>query len=179
MEKRDDEDENVSYTLNRGTEAKETQSVETMSIDGDGDGNINSLTNESCDLSKITDEHNKQEIVENSQGENFTQQSVSNEVIAAKTQAILTTEETELNTMQIDFNAEVEAVQMTKNKTKLIVQTDHVPKLKGDKGFVIDFETNDLKPMPITGVDELFNRFMKSAVVRTHSCDTQDVRFVL
>ncbi|XP_031632211.1 claspin isoform X2 [Contarinia nasturtii] len=72
------------------------------------------------------------------------------------------------------LDVQLETIPMNKDKVKLSIPTDHVPKLKGEKGFVIDFETNDLKPMQKTGVDELLERFKKNVQANPHANDTQD-----
>lgn len=53
-----------------------------------------------------------------------------------------------------------------------------VPKLQGDSNFMIDLETNDLKPKEKTGVEELFSRFLKHAATKPKAAVTQDVRCV-
>lgn len=82
----------------------------------------------------------------------------------------------ELHTNQTELDDELDAA-ITNKKVKLTFPTDFVPKLKGEKGFVIDFETNDVKPVPKTGVDELFERFMGNAVVKPQRVETQDIGF--
>lgn len=82
----------------------------------------------------------------------------------------------ELHTNQTELDDELDAAIINK-KVKLTFPTDFVPKLKGEKGFVIDLETNSVKPVPKTGVDELFERFMENAVVKPQKVETQDIGF--
>lgn len=91
--------------------------------------------------------------------------------------AIEATDMIELHTIQTELDDELDAMPTNTNKIKIPFPTDFVPKLKGEKGFVIDLETNDVKPIPKTGVDELFERFMGNAVVKPQKVETQDIRF--
>lgn len=90
-------------------------------------------------------------------------------------QPIDSTENTDLFTHHMDLDDELDKMGIVvEKKPKLSIPTDFVPKLKGNAGFVIDLETNDLKPAPKTGVDELLSRFMKNALVKTHDAESQD-----
>lgn len=85
------------------------------------------------------------------------------------------TETTDLFTHHMDLDDELDKMGIVvEKKPKLSIQTDFVPKLNGEAGFVIDLETNDLKPAPKTGVDELLSRFMKNALVKSHDAESQD-----
>lgn len=85
------------------------------------------------------------------------------------------TETTDLFTHHMDLDDELDKMGIVvEKKPKLSIPTDFVPKLNGEAGFVIDLETNDLKPAPKTGVDELLSRFMKNALVKTHDAESQD-----
>lgn len=89
------------------------------------------------------------------------------------------TEIIEFHTVRTELDDELDGIKTNDGKIpKLSIPTDYVPKLKGDKGFIIDFETNDLKPAPKTGVDELLSRFMKNALVKSNEAETQDVGLV-
>lgn len=89
------------------------------------------------------------------------------------------TEIIEFHTVRTELDDELDGIKTNDEKIpKLSIPTDYVPKLKGDKGFIIDFETNDLKPAPKTGVDELLSRFMKNALVKSNEAETQDVGLV-
>lgn len=86
-----------------------------------------------------------------------------------------------LHTVSTELDEELDAMILKEAKmerAKLSFPTNHVPKLKGDKGLLIDLETNDLKPVPTSGVDELLSRFMKSARAKSSAAESHDVRFV-
>lgn len=83
------------------------------------------------------------------------------------------------HTERTALDDELDGILPKEMRPKLSIPSDHVPKLKGDKGFVIDFDTNDIKPMQTTGVDELLNRFMKNACVKKTGAESQDIGFVL
>lgn len=86
----------------------------------------------------------------------------------------------EIQTVRTELDDELDSLEANATKTKkLSVQTNYTPKLKGNKGFLIDLETNDLKPIPKTGVDELLTRFVKNVFVKQNVAETQDVRFVI
>lgn len=84
----------------------------------------------------------------------------------------------ELHAIRTELDDELDAMPTTSEpkNLKLPVTTDFIPKLEGDKGLIIDFETNDLKPMPKTGVEELLTRFVTNALVKPHVPEFQDVR---
>lgn len=87
----------------------------------------------------------------------------------------------EIHTARTELDDELDAMstnEINKEKKKLSISTDYVPKLKGDKGLMIDFETNDLLPDPKTGVDELLTRFVKNALVKPQPVETQDIKCV-
>lgn len=90
--------------------------------------------------------------------------------------AIETPNVIELHTEPTELDDELDAMS-TNKKVKLTFPSDFVPKLKGEKGFVIDLETNDVKPTPKTGVDELFERFMENAIAKPQRAETQDIGF--
>lgn len=85
----------------------------------------------------------------------------------------------EFHTERSELDDELDAMLAKERKAeilKLCIPTSaHVPKLKGGKGFVIDLETNNLEPMPTSGVDELFNRFLKSACVKSTAPEQYDI----
>ncbi|XP_055305136.1 claspin [Sitodiplosis mosellana] len=81
----------------------------------------------------------------------------------------------ELHTSHAELDYELNDTVAPNKKVKPTFPTDFVPKLNGEKGFVIDLETNDVKPMPKTGVDELLARFIENAVVKPQKVETQDI----
>lgn len=86
----------------------------------------------------------------------------------------------EIHTVRTELDDELDLLVENEMKTKnLSIQTKHIPKLQGDRGLLIDFETNDLRPIPKTGVEELLTRFVKNALVKRNVAETQDVRFVV
>lgn len=84
--------------------------------------------------------------------------------------------EIELHTVRTELDDELDAMAASQTRVKLSIPPDQVPKLKGGQGFVIDFETNDLKPVPKSGVDELLSRFMKNTLVKPQGVESQDLR---
>lgn len=85
------------------------------------------------------------------------------------------TERTELDD-ELDAMLEEEMLEEDM-RPKPSIPTGFVPKLQGGDGFVIDLETNDLKPKSQDGLQELFSRFIKSACVKKNAtAETQNVR---
>lgn len=114
------------------------------------------------------------EIMECEHVNDIADQSTSNHKQPAESTEII-----ELHTVRTELDDELDGIKTNDEKIpKLSIPTDYVPKLKGDKGFIIDFETNDLKPAPKTGVDELLSRFIKNALVKSNEAETQDVGLV-
>lgn len=86
----------------------------------------------------------------------------------------------ELHSVRTELDNELDGMKCdTVETSKLPMQTDYIPKLQGDKGFIIDFDSNDLKPAPKTGVDDLLTRFINNAIVKPHAAETQDVGSVM
>lgn len=83
----------------------------------------------------------------------------------------------EFHTERTELDDELDAMLEAEIRPKPSIPTGFVPKLKGGDGFVIDFETNDLKPKSQDGVQELFSRFLKNACVKKNAtAETQSVR---
>lgn len=78
----------------------------------------------------------------------------------------------ELHTERTELDEELDNMIRLDNKPKRDLSNIpliNAPKLKGNSGMIIDFETNELKPREKTGVDELVERFVKNAVKKTSS----------
>lgn len=88
----------------------------------------------------------------------------------------------EIHTERTDLDDELDEMIRSERKSKrqsvLSIATLGAPKLSGASGMVIDFETNELKPKEKSGVENLVERFMKNALVKTPKADSQDVRLV-
>lgn len=86
----------------------------------------------------------------------------------------------EFHTDRTDLDDELDALIENDNaRPKPSIPTDFVPKLKGQDGFVIDLETNDLKPKSQDGIYELFDRFIKNACVKkSAAAETQNVGYI-
>lgn len=83
------------------------------------------------------------------------------------------------HTERTELDDELDRMLRKENRLKLDIPIDQVPKLKGDNRYVIDFDTNDIKLVPKSGVEELFSRFMKSACKKAPAAEQQDVGFVI
>lgn len=87
----------------------------------------------------------------------------------------------EIHTSRTELDDELDMMTTNSEKKKTLpVPMDYVPRLKGDKGLVIDLETNDVKPFPKkTGVDELLSRFVKNALVKPQMTESHhDIRYI-
>lgn len=137
------------------TQTKETENVHT-----------DTLATKTTDESKKSDEELSHEISNDIE----TETTVQNEFEVAVT---------DIEAFSKELDVQLSTLPLYKDKVKISVPTDHIPKLKGENGFVIDFESNDLKPMPESGVDELLARFRKNTQPKTNASDTntQDFRF--
>lgn len=115
------------------------------------------------------------EILQNDNGDEGGQEGQT----AENTESTRVTDVIELHTIRTELDDELDAMSTSATKkVQLSIPTGFIPKLNGDAGLIIDFETNDLKPMPKTGVDELLSRFVKNAIVKPHVTDSQDIRWV-
>lgn len=85
----------------------------------------------------------------------------------------------EFHTDRTELDDELDGMLEKEIHPKPSIPTDYyVPRLKGENGFVIDLETNDLKPKSQDGLDELFSRFIKSACVKkSTTTETQNVGY--
>lgn len=84
----------------------------------------------------------------------------------------------QFHTERTELDDELDAMLELETRPKPSISTDYVPKLKGGDGFLIDLETNDLKPKSQEGINELFSRFIKNACVKKNvTPETQNVKY--
>lgn len=99
-----------------------------------------------------------------------------------ETDPVLASHAIEFHTDRTELDDELDAMleKEINVRPKPSISTDYVPKLKGGDGFVIDLETNDLKPKSQDGIQELFSRFIKSACVKKNAAaaETHNVGYV-
>lgn len=180
-----DEDSKMEANNSDGSEDTEYKNVETMEKSNESESNEYQTVGNTTNLSPTnmiepvpSNFECFTDIIDYSANDNQTvdKQTVDGTEINSD---MMETDVVEIHTARSELDEELDAMstnEMNKEKKKLSIATDFVPKLKGDKGFVIDLETNDLLPTPKTGVDELLTRFVKNVLVKPQAVETQDVK---
>lgn len=170
----DESEEHIGIPERKDTEGVEEQSGEIQSNECTESSKNTNSSPIRCEMNEklVNAEESNNQINENENGDREHGQIV----------AIETTDLTDLQTDDIDLSDELHTADTldtiaTNKINKPTIPTDFVPKLKGFEGAVIDLETNDVKPKPKTGVDELFERFMENAIVKPQKAEIQEIRF--
>lgn len=89
----------------------------------------------------------------------------------------LHTERTDLDDELDKMDAPPQPPQPSKRQLEIAaLATISAPKLGGGSGMIIDFETNEIKPKPKSGVELLVERFVTNAIVKPKICDEQEIR---
>lgn len=84
---------------------------------------------------------------------------------------------TELHTKKTQLDLDIDSIALPGEKKLSVLSAEYAPRLKGKQGMVIDLETNELKEKEKTGVDELFERFLKHSGKCLTKKEPEEIRY--
>lgn len=84
---------------------------------------------------------------------------------------------TDFHTKKTQLDLEIDSIALPGEKKQSLLSAEYAPRLKGKQGMVIDLETNELKEKEKTGVDELFERFLKHSGKCLTKKEPEEIRY--
>lgn len=86
---------------------------------------------------------------------------------------------TEFHTKKTQLDLDIDSIALPGEKKLSLLSSEYAPRLKGKQGMVIDLETNELKEKEKTGIDELFERFLKHSGKCLTKKEPEEIRYSL